>query len=171
MKFPRQERGAGKANMVEQEKNSYINNRRDQGDEQAIDEEVKESFAEDQQLDQGGEELMRKPGQHTDESPKLAAGDVDAAWEDADEEGEETVGGMTPTPDQDIVDEVGDAVGLTYSDTEPLHTDDKLSQRERNRWELDPASDPEYAERVKEEFKKPPKPKGKRRPKSGKKAG
>ncbi len=152
--------------MAEQEKNSYINNRRDQNDDEAIDEEVKESFAQDQQRDYGSGDLKRKLEQHTDESPQLAAGDIDAAWDNADEVGEEAVGGTTPTPDQDIVDEVGKAVGLTYSNTEPLHTDDKLGQRERDRWELNPASDPEYAERVKEEFKKAPKPKAKRKPKA-----
>ncbi len=143
--------------MAEQEKNDYINFRKDKGDDEAIDEEVKESFAEDQKRDYGSGDLKREMGQHTSESPKLSGGDVDAAWDAADEVGEEAVGGTTPTPDQDIVDELGEAVGLTYSDTEPLHTDDKLSDRERNRWELDPASDPEYQERIKEEFNDPPK--------------
>ncbi len=143
--------------MAEQEKNDYINFRKDKGDDEAIDEEVKESFTEDQKRDYGSGDLKREMEQHTSESPKLSGGDVDAAWDEADEVGEEAVGGTTPTPDQDIVDELGEAVGLTYSDTEPLHTDDKLSDRERNRWELDPASDPEYQERVKEEFNDPPK--------------
>ncbi len=156
--------------MSEQEKNEYIHFRRDQGDDEAVDEEVKESFEEDQQRDYGSRELKREQSQHTSESPKLSGGDVDAAWNNADEAGEEAVGGTTPTPDQDIVDELGKAVGLTYSDTEPLHTDDKLNQRERNRWELDPASDPEYPERIKEEFKEPPKKPGKRKRKSNKNA-
>ncbi len=155
--------------VSEQERNEYINFRSDQGDDEAIDEEVKESFEQDQQRDYGSRKLKNKMEQHTDESPKLSAGDVDAAWEDADEVGEEAVGGTTPTPDQDIVDELGEAVGLTYSDTEPLHTDDKLNERERNRWEFDPASDPDYQERIKEEFNEPPKGKKKRgrKPESG----
>ncbi len=154
--------------MAEQDKNSYINNRPDQGDEEAIDEEVKESFAEDQNLTHGSGDLQRKLQEHTDESPKLTGGDVDAAWDEADGVGEEAVGGTTPTPDQDVVDELGKAVGLTYSDTEPLHTDDKLARRESDRWDLDPASDPEYAERVKEEFKEPPLPQAETKSKTSK---
>ncbi len=145
--------------MAEQEKDNYINSRRDQGDEEAIDQEVKESFAEDQNLATGSDELRRKLQAHArDESPKLSGGDVDAAWDQADEVGDEAVGGTVPTPDQDVVDELGAATGVTYSDTEPLHTQDKLATRDQNRWELDPASDPEYAERVKEEFQAPAPP-------------
>ncbi len=143
--------------MAERDPNEFINNRSDKGDDEAVDEEVKESFAEDQQLDSGSRDLKRRLEQHTGESPELAAGDVDAAWDNADEAGEEAVGGTTPTPDQDVVDEIGHAVGITYSDTEPLHTGDKLSNREKDRWELNPASDPEYQERVKEEFGEPKK--------------
>ena len=67
-------------------------------------------------------------------------GDLDAAWEDSAVAGEESVGGTTPTPDQDIVDEIGEAAGLTYSDDEPLDSDKKVLDRDRHRWELDPAS-------------------------------
>ena len=70
-------------------------------------------------------------------SPELSGGDVDAAWEQGDS-GEETVGGSAPTPDQDRVDEIGAAVGVTYDDAEPLH--DKLAERDHKRWELDPRS-------------------------------
>jgi hypothetical protein len=151
--------------VTEEERNSYIDNRKDKGDDEALDEEVKEIFAEDQQLASGSDELQRRLREHTGESPELAAGDVDADWEEADETGEEAVGGMNPTPDQDNVDELGKAVGLTYSDTEPLHTDDKLTKRERDRWDLDPASDPEYQDRIKEEFTEPkPKPPRRRKP-------
>jgi hypothetical protein len=76
----------------------------------------------------------------------LAGGDIDAAWDQADV-GEETVGGTTPTPDQDIVDEIGRAVGVNYEDGEPLHTTEKLERRDEQRWELDPASSEDFAER------------------------
>jgi hypothetical protein len=49
----------------------------------------------------------------------LAGGDVDAGRDQVDS-GEEAVGGSTPTPDQDVVDDLGRAAGVTYSDTEPL---------------------------------------------------
>ena len=50
------------------------------------------------------------------------------------------MGGSVPTPDQDQVDEIGKAAGLTYQDDEPLQSGEKLLKRDRNRWELNPAS-------------------------------
>lgn len=76
----------------------------------------------------------------------LAGGDIDAAWDQA-AVGEETVGGTTPTPDQDIVDEIGRAVGVDYEDAEPLHTTEKLERRDEQRWELHPASSEDFSER------------------------
>jgi len=86
---------------------------------------------------------------HPGRDPELSAGDVDAAWDEADV-GDETVGGSSPTPDQDQVDAIGKALGVSYSGTEPLHTTEKIEQRDDNRWELDPASAEDYGERVKE---------------------
>ncbi len=65
---------------------------------------------------------------------------MDASWQTGDVAGEETVGGSVPTPDQDIVDELGAAAGLVYRDDEPLNSDAKILDRDRNRWELNPAS-------------------------------
>ena len=76
----------------------------------------------------------------------LTGGDIDAAWDQA-AVGEETVGGTTPTPDQDIVDEIGRAVGIEYEDAEPLHTTEKLERRDEQRWELHPASSEDFSER------------------------
>ncbi len=100
---------------------------------------IEEEFEERQQLAVSGrEELEQELEEHHAESPKRSGGDIDAAWEDADAAGEETVGGTTPTPDQDIVDELGEAVGITYEEGEPLDTQTKINQRDRERWELDP---------------------------------
>jgi len=78
----------------------------------------------------------------------LTGGDIDAAWDQASTlSGEETVGGSTPTPDQDIVEELGQALGVTYQDNEPLHPTEKIEQRDVDRWELNPASSEDYAER------------------------
>jgi uncharacterized protein DUF6335 len=78
-------------------------------------------------------------------SPDISAGDVDASWQTANASGEEALGGTVPTPDQDIVDNLGKAAGLTYDDDEPLNSDKKVLDRDRNRWELNPASvDEEY---------------------------
>lgn len=76
----------------------------------------------------------------------LAGGDIDAAWDQAGA-GEETVGGSSPTPDQDIVDEIGRAVGVGYEDSEPLQPTEKLERRDAQRWELHPASSEDFAER------------------------
>ncbi|MFN7927930.1 MAG: DUF6335 family protein [Blastocatellia bacterium] len=94
----------------------------------------------------GQEQMRKKQREHHATSPVLSGGDVDAAWEDADV-GEESVSGGNPTPDQSVVEELGEAMGITYEDNEPLHTEEKLSARDKHRWELDPASSEDYQER------------------------
>lgn len=107
------------------------------------DPQVKEEFAEAAEINQGSrEQLIEKIEDYTDRSPELSGGDVDAAWEDSDV-GEESVGGGNPTPDQDVVEELGEAMGITYQDNEPLGTEEKLHKRDRDRWELDPSSSPD----------------------------
>jgi hypothetical protein len=101
--------------------------------------EVLADFAERQELDTGAHLLRRRLEEHHSLSPDISADDIDAAWDEAGV-GEETVGGTAPTPDQDQVDEIGEAAGLTYEDDEPLHTGDKLAERDRHRWELNPES-------------------------------
>jgi hypothetical protein len=76
----------------------------------------------------------------------LSAGDLDAASEET-ASGEETVGGSTPTPDQDIVDEIGRAAGVTYEDAEPLDMSEKIDRRDEERWELHPASSEDFGAR------------------------
>jgi hypothetical protein len=114
------------------------------------DEEVLREFAEAQRLGMGGEQLSRELRQHHSNTPEISAGDIDADWRRGDV-GEEAVGGSAPTPDQDIVDELGEAVGLTYEDNEPLHTTETVEERDRHRWELDPASSEDYNDRVNHE--------------------
>ena len=105
------------------------------------DEEIKADFAERQQLAVGGRKVLEdEMDEYHSQSPELSGGDLDADWRRANQVGEETVGGSVPTPDQDIVDELGEAAGLTYNDDEPLGGEDKILERDRNRWELDPES-------------------------------
>lgn len=80
------------------------------------------------------------------EGARLTAGDPDVSRQGIDT-GEETPGGSTPTPDQDMVDEIGKAVGVTYQDDEPLIFDEKYGKRDDARWEDDPASSEDYEER------------------------
>ena len=113
--------------------------------------EVGEQFTEASRLGEGGaERLADKQRQHPESSPLLSGGDVDAAWEDS-AVGEESVGGDNPTPDQDVVDELGAAMGINYGEGEGLHTTEKLEERDRKRWELDPASSEGYADRIRDE--------------------
>jgi hypothetical protein len=114
------------------------------------DDEVKQEFSDVQRLASGRELLLRQLREHHSKSPELSGGDIDADWEGADV-GDETVGGSAATPNQDVVEELGEAVGLTYQDNEPLHTEGKLQDRDRNRWELDPASSEDYVNRVNKE--------------------
>jgi Family of unknown function (DUF6335) len=73
-------------------------------------------------------------------NPVLTGGDVDANWEQANAVGDEAVGGTAPTPDMDVVDELGSAVGLEMPDQAFLRTSEILEQRDNRRWELDPDS-------------------------------
>ena len=103
------------------------------------DTDIQESLAARQDLNAGKAELQARLSEHHATSPTLSGGDVDAAWEDANV-GEETAGGMNPTPDQDMVEEIGKAYGITYAEDEPLRTGEKLAERDEHRWELDPES-------------------------------
>jgi hypothetical protein len=95
----------------------------------------------------GRREMLEKFTEHTETSPALTAGDVDADWESAYSVGDEAPGGDNPTPDQDIVDDIGRAVGVEYQDNEELKGEKKIIERDKHRWELDPASSDDWEDR------------------------
>ena len=95
----------------------------------------------------GRRQVQQRFHEHTETSPAMTAGDVDADWESAYSVGDEAPGGDNPTPDQDRVDDIGKALGVEYQDNEPLKGADKLEERDRHRWELDPASAEDYQDR------------------------
>ena len=68
---------------------------------------------------------------------------------------DETPPGGTPTPDQDVVDEIGKLIGLTYQDEEQLTSGEKEADRDRHRWELDPASAEDYGDRQRDKSEGP----------------
>lgn len=136
--------------MDEKENDQFIDAGTAEREQYEPGEEVQQEFADAQRLASGGDQLRRELREHHSRTPDLSAGDIDADWARADV-GEEAVGGSAPTPDQDIVEELGEAVGLTYEDNEPLHTTEKVEERDRKRWELDPASSEDYNERVNRE--------------------
>jgi hypothetical protein len=135
--------------MARKKKERFIDLGRVESEKFEPTEEVRNEFDEAAQLGSGGP-LIEKLLEHHSTSPALSGGDVDAAWEDADV-GEESVGGGNPTPDQSIVEELGEAMGLTYEDNEPLRTTEKVAARDQHRWELDPASSEGFDERMKHE--------------------
>jgi hypothetical protein len=94
----------------------------------------------------GRRELSEKFHNHTETSPAITGGDIDADWESAYSVGDEAPGGDNPTPDQDIVDDIGRALGVQYEDNEELKSEKKISDRDKKRWELDPASAEDYNE-------------------------
>jgi hypothetical protein len=77
----------------------------------------------------------------------VTGGDVDVDLENAYFSGDEAPGGDNPTPDQDIVDDIGKALGVEYQDNEELQAADKVIKRDKHRWELDPASSDDYKDR------------------------
>jgi hypothetical protein len=83
--------------------------------------------------------------------PVVTAGDLDANWEAAQFSGDESAVSSMPTPEQNVVDEIGRAMGIDYADNEELKVGDKERERDRHRWELDPASSDDYNERVRDE--------------------
>ena len=83
------------------------------------------------------EALAQRLRNNTAASPRDAGGDLDAAWEDVNESGSETVAGDNPTPDQSLVEENAAAVGVNYEDNEELEFIEKIERRDRDRFELD----------------------------------
>lgn len=78
----------------------------------------------------------RRREQHPETSPKLTGGDVDADWERAATVGEEAVGGTVATPDQSVVDDLGDALGVPRGSEEEFRTSQEiLDDRDQHRWE------------------------------------
>ena len=95
----------------------------------------------------GRQELRDRYDNHNETGPVLTAGDIDADWESAYSTGDEAPGGDNPTPDQNVVDDIGLAVGVAYDDNEELEGADRIEERDRHRWEFDPASSDDFDER------------------------
>ena len=84
--------------------------------------------------------LAERLRQNTASSPLDAGGDPDAAWEDVNDSGTESVAGDNPTPDQSDVEENAHAVGVNFEDNEELEFIEKIDRRDQRRFELDPRS-------------------------------
>jgi uncharacterized protein DUF6335 len=93
---------------------------------------------------EGGEDrgstvgLVRNLIEHHETGPGATAGDLDADWQRAESSGEEAVGGSVSTPDQDVVDEIGHALGVEQPPRAPLRTTEEiLEDRDRRYWDLE----------------------------------
>jgi hypothetical protein len=94
----------------------------------------------------GRAEMKDKLAKSTSGGAAITAGDVDADWESAESVGDEAPGGDNPTPDQDVVDDIGRALGVEYEDDEELQGGAEIADRDRHRWELDPSSKDDFDE-------------------------
>lgn len=83
--------------------------------------------------------------------PTITAGDLDANWANAQFSGDESAVSSSPTPDQGVVDDIGKAMGVTYQDNEELRVGEKERDRDRKRFELDPASSDDWQDRNRDE--------------------
>jgi Family of unknown function (DUF6335) len=95
----------------------------------------------------GGRTQAARDSELNEATPELTGGDIDANYEQANADGDESVGGTVVTPDMDLVDDLGKAVGLEIDDENFLHTEDILEQRDDRRWELEPRSSEDYEDR------------------------
>src|SRR5262245_51840664 len=77
------------------------------------------------------------------EGETIRAGDPDDSSMANEYVGEETPGGTAPTPDQNVVDDIGRAYGLQEEDTGALRSGaEVLTRRDRHRQELQPPTKP-----------------------------
>ena len=77
----------------------------------------------------------------------VTGGDLDDNWYQAEVVGEEAVGGQTPTPDQNVTEQLLQAMGISAVDGELVQVKEKLERRDRLRWELEPESAEDYQQR------------------------
>ena len=81
---------------------------------------------------------------HTETSPALTGGDVDADWEDAYAVGDEAPGGDNPTPIRIVSTTSAARLASSTPTMKSSRARDKITDRDKHRWELDPASAEDY---------------------------
>ncbi len=95
----------------------------------------------------GRADIAHQRRMHSGMPESITGGDVDVDVQDAYFTGDEAPGGDNPSPDLEVVDDIGRALGVQYEDAEELKSSDKIIERDRHRWEYDPASAEDYKER------------------------
>jgi hypothetical protein len=82
--------------------------------------------------------LIRELNAYHETGPAVSGGDIDADWQRAESSGEEAAGGSVATPDQDVVDEIGHALGVEQASEAPVRSSEEiLEDRDRRYWELE----------------------------------
>lgn len=111
------------------------------GDAPVPDEEIKSLMDEEiKSAPRDSNELRERLREHHSTSPKDSGGDIDADWEEANDDGAEAFAGHNPTPDQSDTEANAHAYGIDFQDNEPLDLMGKMEKRDRNRWELEESS-------------------------------
>ncbi|MGH7299985.1 MAG: DUF6335 family protein, partial [Candidatus Rokuibacteriota bacterium] len=83
-------------------------------------------------------DLVRDLAERHETGPAASAGDLDADWQRAQSSGEEAVGGSVATPDQDVVDDIGHALGVEQPMQAPLRTSEEiLEDRDQRYWDFE----------------------------------
>ena len=95
----------------------------------------------------GRAEMAESMREHQGMSPAITGGDVDVDVEDAYFSGDEAPGGDNPTPDQDVVDDIGQALGVEYQDNEELKAADKVDRARQASLGARSRSSEDYRER------------------------
>lgn len=96
-------------------------------------------------------QLVERLRENNGLDPSLSGGDIDAKWEMAESQGDEAATGSQSTPGQNDTEETAAAMGISYADDEELKVGEKERERDKHRWELDPASSEDYKERLKDQ--------------------
>lgn len=101
----------------------------DEGIQEFMDEEI-------QHVPQAPSELRERLDNNRT-TPETSGGDIDADWEEAQDDGAESFAGHNPTPDQSDVEANAAAMGFNFQDNQEIDLLDKMQRRDRDRFELD----------------------------------
>ncbi len=94
----------------------------------------------------GGQRLSTLQS-HATANGHITGGDVDDDIYQAEVVGEEAVGGQTPTPDQNVTEELQQGMGIDAAEGGAVRTNARLEWRDHHPWQLDPESAEDYRER------------------------
>ena len=83
----------------------------------------------------GRAEVAQSLKQHKGMGATITGGDVDVDVADAYFTGDEAPGGDNPTPDQNDVDDIGQAIGVKYNDNQELKGGEEVAERDKHRWD------------------------------------